>query len=179
MRHWHSWARRAAAGVVAAVAMLAAGCTGASPHAAVTGAARTAPTSAPSVRTTPGRSASAWWRPGINCGLPAMARIAGHVIGVGDCAGLFVVPAAQVRLRVGEQFQVHMMELTPVFTLPASSSPAVLRRVAVSLDGVTGTYQAMRAGRAVLISDAWCVGARISQEIKGSCPVLDVTVLPG
>ena len=107
-----------------------------------------------------------------------MVRIAGRVLGVGDCAGLFLVPADKVTVRVGAQIEVHMMELTPVFTLPTSSGPSVLQRVAVSPDGVTGTYRALRPGRAVLITVAWCVVAKTSQEIKGRCPVLAVTVVP-
>jgi len=170
MKHWQGRAG------VAVIALLAAACTSPA-NDARTGPPAVRGTAA--VRGTPGASISTWWRPDINCGLPAMVRIAGRILGVGNCAGLFLVPADEVTLRVGDQIEVHMMELTPVFTLPTSSGPSVLQRIAVSPDGVTGTYRALRPGRAELVSDAWCVSIRTSQETKGSCPVLAVTVVPG
>jgi hypothetical protein len=108
-----------------------------------------------------------------------MVRVAGRVMVAGDCAGLFIVPPGSVLLRVGQQIDVHMMELTPVFTLPRSSDPAVLRQTGAGQDGIAGTFSALRPGRAVLVSHAWCVGLKLAHEIKGSCPVLDVTVVPG
>jgi hypothetical protein len=103
---------------------------------------------------------------------------------VGDCAGYFLVPAQKATVRVGQQISVHMTEetagpsgsrLVPVFPLPRSSRPHVLAEAAVSPDTATGTYRAVRPGRAALISRAWCLAG--NEEISGSCPVLDVTVL--
>jgi hypothetical protein len=107
-----------------------------------------------------------------------MVRVTGRVMGVGDCAGLLVIPPEKVTVRVGEQIDVHMFEVGALFTLPRSSASAVLQRVAVSPDGETGAYRAVHAGHATLISHAWCVGRMINGEITGNCPVLDVTVIP-
>jgi hypothetical protein len=99
-------------------------------------------------------------------------------MGVGDCAGLLVIPPDTVVVRVGEEIDVHMFEVGTLFTLPRSSASAVLERIAVGPDGGTVTYRAVHAGHATLISHAWCVGREIKGEITGSCPVLDVTVIP-
>jgi hypothetical protein len=107
-----------------------------------------------------------------------MVRLSGTVMGVGDCAGLLVIPPEKVTVRVGQQIDVHMFEAGTLFTLPRSSAPDVLQRAAVSPDGETGTYRAVHTGQATLISHAWCVGRKIKGEITGSCPVLDVTVIP-
>ena len=57
-------------------------------------------------------------------------RVDGQVIRVGDCAGVFLVPAQQVTVPVGQQIDVRMMQetagrsgnqLVPMFPLPHSS----------------------------------------------------------
>jgi hypothetical protein len=163
-----------------AIMVLASAC-GSARHAVAANATPTVGTSAPS----PSRPASVvssgkWWRATgiVNCAPAAMARVSGRVMGVGDCAGLFVIPPEKVIVRVGEEIDVHMFEVGTLFTLPRSSASAVLQRIAVSPDGETGTYRAVHAGHATLISYAWCVGRKINGEITGSCPVLDVTVIP-
>jgi hypothetical protein len=104
---------------------------------------------------------------------------------VGNCAGLFLIPAQEVTLHVSQEIELHMEEeqagasgnqLVPVFPLPHSSRPSVLVSVASSRDGATGTYRAIRPGHAVLISHAWCLAS--SREIRGNCPVIEVTVTP-
>jgi hypothetical protein len=73
------------------------------------------------------------------------------------------------------EVDVHIVDVS----LPRSSEPAVLAQMTLSPDGATGTHQALRPGHAALISAAgWCVGLKITGEIKGNCPFLDVTVLP-
>lgn len=163
-----------------AIMVLASAC-GCAQHAVAANATPPAGTSAPS----PSRQASVvpsgkWWTGmGIeNCAPAAMVRVVGRVMGVGDCAGLFVIPAETVTVRVGGEIDVHMFEVGTLFTLPRSTASAVLQRVAVSPDGETGTYRAVHTGHATLISHAWCVGRKIKGEITGSCPVLDVTVIP-
>ena len=114
-----------------------------------------------------------------------MARVDGQVIPVGDCAGIFLVPAQQVTVQVGQQIDVRMMQgtagpsgnqLVPMFPLPRSSRPAVVADGTVSQDRASETYRAIRPGHAVLTTRAWCLVG--SGEIRSSCPVLDVTVVP-
>ena len=160
----------------AAIVMAAAACSGTSaathasgPHRF--GASRPAASPAIAVVTT-----SAWWKPypAPNCGSPALARVSGRVELAGDCAGLLVIPAGAMTLRVGQRIDVHVLDVS----LPRSSDRAVLAQITISPDGATGTYQALRPGRATLISAAgWCVGLKVKGEIKGNCPVFDITVL--
>jgi hypothetical protein len=126
-----------------------------------------------------------WYRTGISsCGPPALVRLNGRVMAVGDCAGYFLIPAQKAIVRVGQEISVHMVEEpagppgskpVPVFPLPRSSRVSVLANGAISPDRATGTYRAVRPGQAVLVSRAWCLAG--NQEISGSCPVIDVTVL--
>jgi predicted RecA/RadA family phage recombinase len=113
-----------------------------------------------------------------------LVRVNGQVIPVGNCAGVFLVPARQVTVQAGQQIDVRMTEqpagssgnhLVPVFALPRSSRPAVLADGTVSQDRASATYRAVRPGHAVLTTRAWCLAG--SGEISGSCPVLDVTVV--
>ncbi len=118
-----------------------------------------------------------WWsQTGSSaCGPPALVRVAGHVMPVGDCAALFVIPAAKVTVHVGQQIDIHML----IFPLPRSSRPSVVMPGAISPDRATGTYLAVRPGHAVLISQAACVVRhRTPPEITGRCPVIEVTVVP-
>lgn len=112
-------------------------------------------------------------------------RVDGQVFPVGNCAGVFLIPARQVTVPVGQQIDVRMTEepagpsgtrLVPMFPLPRSSRPAVLADGTVSQDRASGTYRAVRPGHAVLTTQAWCLAG--GGEIRGSCPVLDVTVVP-
>ena len=112
-------------------------------------------------------------------------RVDGQVIPVGDCAGILLVPAQQVTMQVGQQIDVRMMQetagpsgnrLAPMFPLPRSSRPAVVADGTVSQDRASETYRAIRPGYAVLTTRAWCLVG--SGEIRGSCPVLDITVVP-
>jgi hypothetical protein len=160
----------------AAAILMAAACSGtpASMHAGRphrSGDIRPAASPAIAVVTT-----SAWWKPypAVNCGSPALARVSGRVESVGDCAGLLLIPADAMTLRVGQRIDVHVLDVS----LPRSSDRAVLAQITISPDGATGTYQALRPGRATLISAAgWCVGLKVKGEINGNCPVFDVTVL--
>jgi hypothetical protein len=169
--------RRLALIGAAAIVMVAAACSGvptstrpSRPHRAA--ASRPAVSPAIAVMATP-----AWWKPdtATNCGSPALVRVSGRVELVGDCAGLLIIPADAMTLRVGQRIDVHVLDVS----LPRSSDRAVLAQITVSPDRATGTYQALRPGHATLISAAgWCVGLKVKGEIKGSCPFLDVTVLP-
>jgi hypothetical protein len=114
-----------------------------------------------------------------------LVRVNGQVIPVGDCAGIFLVPDQQVTVQAGQQIDVRMTEepagpsgnqLVPMFPLPRSSRPAVLADGTVSHDRASETYRAVRPGHAALTTRAWCLAG--SGDIRGSCPVLDVTVVP-
>jgi hypothetical protein len=161
----------------AAIVMAAAACSGTSASTHASGPRRAAasrPAASPAIAVV---TTSAWWRPypAPNCGSPAFARVSGRVELVGDCAGLLVIPAGAMTLRAGQRIDVHVLDVS----LPRSSDRAVLTQITVSPDGATGTYQALRPGHATLISAAgWCAGLKVKGEIKGSCPFLDVTVLP-
>jgi len=135
-----------------------------------------------------GASASSrpwWYQTGTTtCATPAWVRVEGQVIAVGDCAGLFLVPARQVTVQAGQRIDVRMTEeyagpsgnqLVPMFPLPHSSRPAVLADGAASQDRASETYRAMRPGHAVLTTQGWCLAG--GAQIHGSCPVLDVTVV--
>jgi hypothetical protein len=98
-------------------------------------------------------------------------------------------PAQQVTLDVGQRIDVHMTEegtglhgnhWVPAIPLPASSRP-VLIRSAISPDRATATYRAVRPGHAVLTSSpAFCLHTRHhrDRETTGSCPVIEVTLVP-
>jgi len=131
-----------------------------------------------------------WWSH-MNgaCGSPAQVRIGGHVMLVGNCAGMLLVPAQQVTLDVGQRIDVHMTEegmgphgnrMVPAIPLPASSRASVLMRGAISPDRATGTYRAVGPGHAVLTSSStFCLHTRHhrDRETTGSCPVIEVTVV--
>ena len=161
----------------AAIVIVAAACSGtptstqaSRPHRA----AASRPAASPAIAVV---ATSAWWKPDAapNCGSPALVRVSGRVGRVGDCAGLLIIPAVAMSLRAGQRIDVHVLDVS----LPRSSDRAVLAQITISPNGATGTYQARRPGHATLISAAgWCVGLKVKGETKGSCPFLDVTVLP-
>ena len=128
-----------------------------------------------------------WYHTGTStCGVPAMVRAGGRVIPLGNCASSFVVPAAKVTVRVGEEIDVHMTQapagpsgkrLLPESPLPRSSAPHILRRTAISPDAATGTYLAARPGHAKLLTRTGCYVPATGRDVPG-CAVLDVTVRP-
>ena len=82
-----------------------------------------------------------------SCGTPAFVRVDGQAITVGSCSGVFLVPAQQVTVQVGQQVDVRMTEepagpsgnqLVPIFPLPRSSRPAVLADGTVRQDRASG-----------------------------------------
>ena len=132
-----------------------------------------------------------WWPTGVSmCGPPAQVRLHGHVMPIGNCAGMLLVPPQQVTLDVGQRIDVHMTEegagphgnkLVPVMPLPRSSRPSVVMRSAISPDRATATYRAVRPGRAVLTSSrTFCLHTRHQRdrETTASCPVVKVVVIP-
>ena len=132
-----------------------------------------------------------WYRTGVSmCGPPAQVRLHGHVMSVGNCAGMLLVPAQQVTLDVGQQIDIHMTEegtgphgnkWVPAFPLPQSSRSSVLTRSAISPDRATASYRAVRPGHAVLMSSrTFCLHTRHHgfHETTASCPVVEVTVIP-
>jgi hypothetical protein len=124
------------------------------------------------------------------CGPPAWVRFGGHVVPVGNCAGMLLVPAMKVTVHVGQRIDVHMTEegagphgnrMVPATPLFQSSRQSVLKRGAISANRATGTYDAVRSGYAALTSSyAFCLHIRRhrDRETTGSCPVIEVTVIP-
>jgi hypothetical protein len=134
-----------------------------------------------------GASHGTWWsRTGVSfCGVPVLARVHGHVLRLGDCAGLLGSPGQKITLRVGQQIDVHMVEesgsrsgkkLVPLYPLPRTSRRSVVVRTWTSADRASATYRAIHPGRAVLASQARCFDAGLKDH--GTCPVLVVTVVP-
>jgi hypothetical protein len=161
---------------------------GTAPRTGISGAARRA------ARVPAGGLAAGWWRdwpvlPSLGrgghapvvtmCAPAAAVRAAGHVLWLGDCAGLYIAPGPNVTVRVGQYVEVYLPEqvaansqqLVPVAPLPRSSDPAVLRLVAVGPGGGAGAFRAVMPGRASLtVAPGECV-----QE-QGACSVLEVVV---
>ena len=123
-------------------------------------------------------SGTPWWTQTRTsaCGPPALVRFAGHVKPAGDCAALLTIPALRVTVHVGQQIDVHM-SAGPV---PHSSRPSVLLLGALGPGPSTGTYRAVHAGQAAVISRTWpCLvgGHQPPKVITGHCPVVEVTVV--
>jgi hypothetical protein len=114
------------------------------------------------------------------CGLAAAVRAGGHVLWLGDCAGLYLTPGPTITVRVGQYVEIYLPQqvaganseqLVAVAPLPRSSDPAVLRLVATGPGGAAGAFRASRPGRASLtVAAGECVGAH------SVCTVLAVTV---
>ncbi len=136
----------------------------------------------------PAPATSPWWTlgtPPITCAWPAVYRTPTVARGgLGGCAGVLVDPPAEVRLRVGQELDLHMTTGAPVeslppvpdYALPISPDMSVLRLVSVADGGSTGVYRAVAAGRVVLTSAGFCIH-RSGQETHGECPLLAVTVV--
>ena len=133
-----------------------------------------------------------WWvqTRASACGPPAWVRLGGHVMPVGNCAGMLLVPAMKVTAHVGQRIDVHMTEegmgphgnrMVPAIPLPRSSRPSVLTRGAVSTGQATATFRAVRSGHAVLASSpTFCLHTRHhrDRETTDRCPIIEVTVIP-
>lgn len=130
---------------------------------------------------------SPWWASGTpptTCAWPAVYRTATVTRGgLGGCAGVLLDPPAQVRLRAGEELDLHMttgasqgsLPPAPEYPLPSSPDAAVLWLVSVTDEGATGVYRAVAPGTAVLTSSGFCIHSS-GQETEGECPLLAVTV---
>lgn len=130
-----------------------------------------------------------WWKQtgASACGTPALMRVAGNVMSVGSCAGSFWIPAKKVTLRVGEMIDIHMIyesagasgnRLVPVYPLPHSLDPSVLKRIATSPDRATATYKAHHPGHVMLVTRASCMGPGLNGKPRNNCPVVDIAVIP-
>ena len=123
-------------------------------------------------------SGKPWWaQTGSSaCGPPALVRVAGQVLGAGNCAAQLTIPALRVTVHVGQQIDVHMLA-GPV---PQSSRRSVLVLSALGPGRSTGAYLAIHPGRAAVISRTWpCLvaGHHPPKVMTGNCPVIEVTVV--
>ncbi len=130
---------------------------------------------------------SPWWASGTpptTCAWPAVYRTPTVARGgLGGCAGVLLDPPAEVRLRFGQELDLHMttgaleesLPPAPDYPLPWSPDVSVLRLVSVADGGATGVYRAVAAGRVVLTSAGFCIHSS-GQETHGECPLLAVTV---
>ena len=130
-------------------------------------------------------SSGPWWRTSgaTTCGPPAVARVAGHLMNVGSCAGSFWLPVPEVTLHVGKTIDLHMTEegtgpsgnqLAPASPLPDIPGTSVLRRTVTDPDKATATYKAVHPGHIRLTTQGRCI---LDGHERPSCPVVDVTVI--
>jgi hypothetical protein len=132
---------------------------------------------------------SAWWQSqgSSACATPALYRVnKGPVHGLGDCAGHLLVPPATVKLRVGDDIDVHIIQNAPVapgsspipmVPIPSSSDSTVLKVASVADYGATETLHALRPGTASLMTLGDCMDTSTYQVTSGPCPVLQITVV--
>jgi len=130
-------------------------------------------------------SSAPWWghSGATTCGSPAVARVAGHIMNVGSCAGSFWLPVPEVILHIGKTIDVHMTEqgtgpsgnrLAPASPLPDIPGASVLKRTVTDPDKATATYKAVHPGHVVLATRGRCL---LDGQERPSCPVVDVTVI--
>ena len=107
-------------------------------------------------------------------------RVAGHVDGVGDCAGNLDIPAASATMSVGQRLDLRIVvdgSSTPIFALPVPTNTHVLRLIHRSADGAGATYEAVGSGSTVLVSSrASCVDKKSHAQTLGTCVVVRVGV---
>ena len=120
--------------------------------------------------------ASPWWStPGPSAeGAPAEYRIDGGPLRLlGSAAGIFPIPSASVRVRVGQEIDVHS---NPV---PTSTSSRVLVQSGIADGGATAGFHARSPGTALLETTGFCaaVSPPAASEF-GTCSILAVTVVP-
>ena len=128
-----------------------------------------------------------WWDgSGLSaCGPPAVYRVdSGARASLGDCAGVFVVPPAVLKMKPGQEVDVHMTEsesfarkLAPEDPPPSSSDRAVLTPTGLTDGGSTIGFRAGAPGTAMLTTTALCIDVVSNAETKGQCPVLSVMVV--
>jgi hypothetical protein len=103
---------------------------------------------------------------------------------VGECASNLLDPPTAVKVRVGEEVDVHMTEemgtsgsLVPMYPSPTSSDAAVLQRVALTDGGQSATFLAEAPGTAMIMTSGLCLNTQTFRQTFGACPVLAVTVI--
>jgi hypothetical protein len=128
--------------------------------------------------------------PGISsCAIPAWVHADGKVLGIGGCAGDFLMSAQALTVQVGQQIEVQMLQeeaipgslrvLVPVYPFPRSTNNQVLVRTFVGFPQATATYTAIHPGRAALVTKAYCLPSGTLRSELTDCPVIDVTVISG
>jgi hypothetical protein len=124
-----------------------------------------------------------WWALGHEtaCGPEMAIRIDGQVTFIGNCAGQLVIPAKQVIVHVGDEFDVHVTQEQsgePVLALPKPTS-TVLRLVRTDNSNAVETFRAIAPGKSGLISktDAPCQLLRNGRDRPGPCVAVDVHVI--
>ncbi len=144
------------------------------PSAAASSSGGPAPTTSTAIES----ATIAWWPTSVTwCSTPAWYRVHERVRSVGSCAGLLVDPAQSLRLKVGDEIDVHMATAAgqPLDPLPDSSKTSILVREPTA-DAATATYRAVAPGRATLVTArAFCLHAGDRQTV-GPCPLLAVAV---
>jgi hypothetical protein len=120
--------------------------------------------------------ASPWWSASGPSAEAALAeyRIDGGPLQVlGSAAGIFPIPSASLRVRVGQEIDVHY---NPV---PTSTNSKVLVQSGITDGGATISFQARSPGTALLEATGLC--AEVSPPAASEfsrCAILAVTVVP-
>lgn len=120
--------------------------------------------------------ASPWWStPGPSAdGAPAEYRIDGGPLRLlGSAAGIFPIPSPSVRIRVGQEIDVH------ADPAPSSTNSKVLVQSGTTDGGATASFQARSPGVALMETTALCaVFSPPTASEFGRCSILTVTVVP-
>jgi hypothetical protein len=121
--------------------------------------------------------ASPWWStPGGPSAEGALAeyRIDGGPLRLlGSGAGIFPIPSPSVRVRVGQEIDIHSD------TVPTSTNSRVLVQSGTTDGGATTSFQARALGVAILETTGLCavVSPPAASEFT-TCSILAVTVIP-
>lgn len=97
---------------------------------------------------------------------------------------MLLTEPTHIEIRVGDEIDIHMMTETPnssgvaapLYPLPSSSDDAVLRTIARTDNGATGSYFAAAIGDVILATRGLCTDPMAGRQTTGPCPVLDVAI---
>jgi hypothetical protein len=125
--------------------------------------------------------ASPWWSTPSPSAEGALAeyRIDGGPLRLlGSAAGIFPIPSASERVRIGQEIDVHSNDVhsNPV---PTSTNSRVLVQSGITDGGATASFQARSPGAALLETTGFCaeVSPPAASEFT-TCSILAVTVVP-
>lgn len=117
-----------------------------------------------------------WYRSGISsCAPPVTILVHDATQQLGDCAGRLIEPPRTVRMSVGDQLALHVLQdadSSPIMPAPTASPSGILRALSRNDFGSTVTFQADQAGTTELVTSTPLCGRG---EVR-TCGVLRVVV---